>query len=48
MSLVNHQVAWPARPTGMPTAANWQFTEEAGSRAWLSCPTATCWSRCWR
>jgi len=28
-SLVNHQVRLAARPMGLPTAANWQFTEEA-------------------
>ncbi len=27
--LVNHQVRLAARPLGLPTAANWQFTEEA-------------------
>jgi NADPH-dependent curcumin reductase len=28
-SLVNHQVRLASRPTGMTSAANWQFTEEA-------------------
>jgi NADPH-dependent curcumin reductase len=28
-SLVNHQVRLASRPTGMTTAENWQFTEEA-------------------
>ncbi|WP_395702069.1 NADP-dependent oxidoreductase [Aquabacterium sp.] len=28
-SLVNHQVRLAARPVGLPTAQNWQFTEEA-------------------
>jgi NADPH-dependent curcumin reductase len=28
-SLVNHQVRLAARPVGLPTAADWQFTEEA-------------------
>src|SRR5437660_871852 len=28
MSQVNHQVRLAARPVGLPTAANWQFTEE--------------------
>jgi NADPH-dependent curcumin reductase CurA len=27
-TLVNHQVRLAARPTGLPTDANWQFTEE--------------------
>ncbi len=27
-SVVNHQVRLAARPNGLPTAANWQFTEE--------------------
>ncbi|HQQ71170.1 MAG TPA: response regulator, partial [Alicycliphilus sp.] len=27
--IVNHQVRLAARPVGMPTAENWQFTEEA-------------------
>lgn len=27
-SIVNHQVRLAARPTGLPTAADWQFTEE--------------------
>jgi NADPH-dependent curcumin reductase CurA len=27
-TLVNHQVRLAARPSGLPTAANWQFTEE--------------------
>lgn len=28
MSTINHQVRLAARPTGLPTAADWQFTEE--------------------
>jgi hypothetical protein len=28
IALVNHQVRLAARPVGLPTAANWQFTEE--------------------
>jgi len=28
-SLVNHQVRLAARPSGLPTTADWQFTEEA-------------------
>lgn len=28
MTLANHQVRLAARPTGMPNAGNWQFTEE--------------------
>ncbi len=28
-SLVNHQVRLAARPSGLPKASNWQFTEEA-------------------
>ena len=28
-SLVNHQVRLAARPVGLPTSADWQFTEEA-------------------
>ncbi len=28
-NLINHQVRLAARPQGLPTAANWQFTEEA-------------------
>jgi NADPH-dependent curcumin reductase CurA len=30
-SLVNHQVRLASRPTGMTTAENWQFTEEAAA-----------------
>lgn len=29
MTLTNHQVRLAARPTGLPNAGNWQFTEEA-------------------
>jgi NADPH-dependent curcumin reductase CurA len=28
-TLINHQVRLAARPVGLPTAENWQFTEEA-------------------
>ena len=36
---LNHQVRLASRPSGMVTAANWQFTK----KPWPSRPTGACW-----